>query len=146
MSRWSQFGLPFDSIDGLIDYLFQVLDNSELFAASNGALIEIINGPDIDQYVDTVKKFLARVLQLHSLMERKLDADDMDDCLQICNLLVATLQANMKSLMSITEEDDSSQQDISASLTMLLVRLCVFTYLCVSVCVCLCLCVCIRAV
>ena len=124
MSRWSQFGLPVDSINGLIDYLFQVLDNSELFAASTGTLIEIINGPDIDQYVDTVKKFLARVLQLHSLMERKLDADDMDDCLQICNLLVATLQANMKSLMSITEEDESSQQDISASLTMLLVCPC----------------------
>ena len=139
MSRWSQFGLPFDSIDGLIDYLFQVLDNSELFAASIGALIEIINGPDIDQYVDTVKKFLARVLQLHSLMERKLDADDMDDCLQICNLLVATLQANMKSLMSITEEDDSSQQDISASLTMLLVGLCV----CLRICACLYVCVCV---
>ena len=92
--------------------------------ASTGALIEIINGPDIDQYVDTVKKFLARVLQLHSLMEHKLDEDDMDDCLQICNLLVATLQANMKSLMSVTEEDDSSQHDISASLTMLLVCIC----------------------
>lgn len=113
--------------------------------ASTGALIEIINGPDIDQYVDTVKKFLARVLQLHSLMEQKLDEDDMDDCLQICNLLVATLQANMKSLMSVTEEDDSSQQDISASLTMLLVCIlyirmcsCYIWNVCVYVCLCVC--------
>ena len=89
----------------MIVYLFQVLDNSELFTASTGALIEIINGPDIDQYVDTVKKFLSRVLQLHLLMERKLDDDDMDACLQVCNLLVATLQANMRSLINVTEED-----------------------------------------
>ena len=109
----------------MIVYLFQVLDNSELFTASTGALIEIINGPDIDQYVDTVKKFLSRVLQLHLLMERKLDDDDMDACLQVCNLLVATLQASMRSLINVTEEDDASQQDISAALTMLLVHMCI---------------------
>ena len=132
-----------------------MLDNTELFTASIGALIEIINGPDIDQYVDTVKKFLSRILQLRLLMERKLDEDDMDACQQICNLLVATLQANMRSLINVAEEDDSCQQDLSASLAMLLVcivclcvcvcvRVCVHVYVYVCICTCVYVCVCVH--
>ncbi|XP_065904162.1 importin-13-like [Dysidea avara] len=120
LSKWSQFGLPVDSIDGIISYLFQVMDDSELFDASTGTLTEIINGPDIDQYVNTVKKFLSRVLQLGTLVERKIEEDDREASLQICTLLVAALQANMRSLMSVTEEDDNFQQDSLASLQMLL--------------------------
>ena len=121
-----------------------MLDNTELFTASIGALIEIINGPDIDQYVDTVKKFLSRILQLRLLMERKLDEDDMDACQQICNLLVATLQANMRSLINVAEEDDSCQQDLSASLAMLLVCIvCLCVCVCVRVCVYVCMCTCV---
>jgi len=110
-----------DSIDGIISYLFQVMDDSELFDASTGTLTEIINGPDIDQHINTVRKFLSRVLQLGTLVERKIEEDDKEASLQICTLLVAALQANMRSLMSVTEEDDNFQQDSLASLQMLLV-------------------------
>ena len=97
------------------------MDDGELFDASTGTLTEIVNGPDIDQHINTVRRFLSRVLQLGTLIERKIEEDDKEASLQICTLLVAALQANMRSLMSVTEEDDNFQQDSLASLQMLLV-------------------------
>jgi hypothetical protein len=76
LSKWLEFGISILEIEILFDYLFNSLNNPNLFDDASDCLIVIFTSPDALKYPSTFSRLFPYVLQLEIILDQCLMIGD----------------------------------------------------------------------
>ncbi len=76
LSKWLEFGISIIKIESLFDYLFNSLNNENVFDDVSDCIIVLFTSPDALKYPSTFSRLLPYVLQLETILNQALMMGD----------------------------------------------------------------------
>ncbi|EDV23335.1 uncharacterized protein TRIADDRAFT_57846 [Trichoplax adhaerens] len=91
--------------DGLIPTLFDLLRDEELFESAISALMEIGTSGESTRYPSSLYRFLKLLTKLTPLIEETIRNESIDECGDICNLVVSSSECHSKYFVKFENHD-----------------------------------------
>ncbi|CAF4950618.1 unnamed protein product, partial [Rotaria magnacalcarata] len=78
LSKWLEFGIAIIRVESLFDYLFNSLNNENIFDDASNCIIVLFTSPDVMRYPAIFSRLLPYVLQLESILDQSLMIGDKE--------------------------------------------------------------------
>ncbi|XP_074641509.1 importin-13-like [Tubulanus polymorphus] len=113
-SAWVQFGLPMTDAMSLIEEVFKILGDVQLFDTAIECLVNVFSHPESYRYPTCVKLLLPTILQLNDLLTKSIESSDFEMQGGICRLIITIVECESKLLLEcITGSESVSAQAMS---------------------------------
>lgn len=109
LSKWLEFGISIIKIEMLFDYLFNSLNNENIFDDASDCIIVLFTSPDALKYPSTFSRLLPYVLQLETILDQALIMGDKEKA-ECITKLITQFGENLAQLiiqMAITPNQQS---------------------------------------
>ncbi|CAF3408118.1 unnamed protein product [Rotaria sp. Silwood1] len=109
LSKWLEFGTSIVKVESLFDYLFNSLNNENIFDDASNCIIVLFTSPDALKYPSIFSRLLPYVLQLESILDQSLMIGDKEKA-ECITKLITQFGENLAQLiiqMAITPNQQS---------------------------------------
>ncbi|XP_070563307.1 importin-13-like [Ptychodera flava] len=103
-SSWVTLSIPLTDIEAMIQLLFQLIHNPDMFETCIDALVNIVCNPIAYKFPNCILKIVPLILQLSDMFAKAVQEKDMDKCQGICRLAVAVGENHSKPLLECSSE------------------------------------------
>lgn len=116
-SSWVEFGIPMNEAEDIILQVFNSLQSTELFDTAVDTLVGVFSHPDAHRFPYTIQKLLPVLLQLHDMLNKAINEQDMDICQGVANIVVSLAENHTKMILECSLEQDETKKSNMIKLT-----------------------------
>nr|XP_006824899.1 PREDICTED: importin-13-like [Saccoglossus kowalevskii] len=103
-SSWVMFGIPLTDIEMMIQMLFRLIHNPDLFDICVDAIVNVVCNPIAYNYPNGILKMIPQALLLREKFNSAVDEKDAEVCNGICRLVVCIGENHSKCMLECPEE------------------------------------------